>query len=149
MARKRITQSLTPVYADRDATLYRAPPGVDLSQVTMVVSGDERWYESRTYRILPPGFGAAEAHHMKILAKTRPDGLVWWVMKLENAAGEIYGSVYGDNNGWLPEAAYREAVSKCEEPLRALGLPLTPVVVTGEEWYAKACEAGRRQRGEA
>jgi hypothetical protein len=148
MARKRLIRESGAklVYADGDVSLYQAPANLDPARVSIVVEGDERMFETRAYRIVPPGFAAAEAHSMKILAKTRPDGLIWWVMKLENAEGGMYNRAFGDENGWQSEEAYRAAVARCEEPLRAVGLLKDPVVVTGDEWYAKAREAGRRQQ---
>ena len=136
----------TPTYADSESVVYAAPNSGPRQPVSLLVVGDERIFETRTYRILPPGFGEEEAHTMKILAKSRPDGRLWWVMKLENAQGRTYQEAYGANNGWQSEAAYRDAVARCEGVLDAVALLAQPVVTTGAELEAKLEAAHMRDR---
>jgi hypothetical protein len=147
-AKRRWIESLggKPLYQDGDNTVYQMPPAMDEAMVTMVVREGERVYETRSYRLLPLGWDADEAHLMKIMAKTRGDGLVWWVMKLENAQGRMYNQAYGDQTGWQSVEAFRAAVAQCEQIVGLVGLLDAPVVVTGAEYEAKARAAKRKAR---
>jgi hypothetical protein len=128
---------------DDELVRYEATDWSAERQRKVVLSVDfeagERIYESRVYRTIPFGDLTVGPHQMKILAKTRPDGRIWWATKFERPDGStfLHTAASNDARGWVTEADYRAAVEAIVSQIGSISVMSEPTIITGAEYEAR------------